>query len=175
MEEKSIFLRNVPCSCLLSWSDIVLSFSEFTSVRVWVQTLGLWSRVTAKLSPPINIFPFIAMELCRSCFVTEHSEHVYWCCFLVHYWFCCFCTLPSWKRYLAEKKISDTSFEIYQLHEFWLMCLSVCMCISLLVISKILYQYLYHYIVFWYIYECVMKKDLRGVSYLRCETISTRC
>lgn len=56
------------------------------------------------------------------------------CCFLVHYWFCCLCTLPSLKCILL--KISSTSFELYQLNKFWLTCLSVCMWIGFLVISK---------------------------------------
>lgn len=113
---------------------------------------GFKAEITAKLSQRKKYFP-----LCSHMAMVELLYHrtqwicpldaAFWCITdvdviaLCHRW-----NVSCWK-------VSSTSFRIYKLHKFWLMCLSVCQCIGLL---DTIYQYLYHYIIFWYIYECIL-------------------
>ncbi len=75
------------------------------------------------------------------------------CCFLVHYWFCRLCTLPSLKCIMLNDQqhfiwniwVTQVLIDVFEcLYVHWFTCY-----------FKALYQYLYH-IIFWYIYECVM-------------------
>lgn len=168
------------CNCLFVWSNMVWSFSKSRRYTRWYTSANVEAlkQNSAKPSQQKSIFPPLSPRGHVGAALSQNTVNMFIrCCFLVHYWFCRLCTLPSLNCIML--KISSTSFEVYQLNEFWLMCLSVCMWTGLLVISN---HDISIYIIIWsilvHLWMCNDKMSLhkmRCVSYLRCETISTWC